>query len=119
DGSFGGKRQESSGSWHMHGHTHCLPGLVHLGVQLTRSGQAQLGRQFIDQARNTLNWLYDPARNPDAGSMTGWLGEWLVVNAGWNRKTDCEGCTMGDVVQTACALGAASRTDPSLMPLTE
>src|SRR6266481_4456397 len=36
---------------------------------------------------------------------------------GWNRKTDCEGCGMGDVTQAACALGAASRLDASLVPL--
>jgi hypothetical protein len=49
--------------------------------------------------------------------MTGWQGEWLIAAAGWNRKADCEGCGMGDVVQAACALGAASRLDPSLAPL--
>jgi hypothetical protein len=114
DGSFGGKRQESSGSWHMHGHTHCLPGLVYLGGQLIKSGQHEAGLRYITQASRTMDWLYDPTRNPDAGSMTGWLGEFLVVAAGWNRKTDCEGCGIGDVVQTACALGAASRLDPSL-----
>jgi len=117
DGSFGGKRQESSGSWHMHGHTHCLPGLVHLGGQLIKSGQREAGIKFITQASHTMDWLYDPTRNPDAGSMAGWLGEWLIIATGWNRKTDCEGCGMGDVAQTACALGAASRLDPSLAPL--
>jgi hypothetical protein len=117
DGSFGGKHQESSGSWHMHGHTHCLPGLVHLGGQLIKSGQREAGLRFINQASRTMEWLYEPTRNPDAGSMTGWLGEWLMVATGWNRQTDCEGCGMGDVAQTACALGAASRLDPSLAPL--
>lgn len=117
DGSFGGKRQESSGSWHMHGHTHCLPGLVQLGGHLIKSGRRDEGMKFIHQAKRTLDWLYDPARNPDAGSMTGWLGEWLIVATGWNKKTDCEGCGMGDIVQTACALGAASRGDPSLSSL--
>jgi len=101
----------------MHGHTHCLPGLVQLGGQLIKSGRRDAGVRFINQARQTLDWLYDPVRNPDAGSMTGWLGEWLIVATGWNRKTDCEGCGMGDVVQTACALGAASRLDPSLSSL--
>ncbi len=117
DGSFGGKRPESGGSWHMHGHTHCLPGLVHLGGQLIKSGQREAGLRFINQASRTMDWLYDPARNPDAGSLAGWLGEWLIVATGWNRKTDCEGCGMGDVTQSACALGAASRLDPSLAPL--
>jgi hypothetical protein len=117
DGSFGGKRQESSGSWHMHGHTHCLPGLVHLGGRLLQAGRRDDGLRFITQAARTFDWLYDPARNPDAGSLTGWLGEWLITATGWNRKTDCEGCTMGDIVRTACALGASSRLDPSLAPL--
>jgi len=114
DGSFGGKDQASSASWHMHGHTHCLPGLVHLGGQLVRSGRKEDGLRFIKQAAATFDWLYDPVRNPDAGSMTGWLGEWLMTATGWPRKADCEGCTMGDVVQTSVALGAASRLDPSL-----
>lgn len=115
DGSFGGKLQ--GGSWHMHGHTHCLPGLVELGGELIRAGQRDKGIEFIEQASHTMDWLYDPTRNPDAGSMTGWLGEFLSVAAGWKRETDCEGCTMGDVTQTACALGAASRWDPSLAGL--
>src|ERR1035441_10046630 len=57
DGSFGGKRQESSGSWHMHGHTHCLPGLVHLGGQLIKSGQREAGLRYITQASRTMDWL--------------------------------------------------------------
>jgi hypothetical protein len=114
DGSFGGKSQACSGSWHMHGHTHCLPALMHLGGQLMKSEQKEKGLQFIKQVRSTFDWLYDPARNPDAGSMTGWVGEWLMTATGWPRKTDCEGCTMGDMVQTACSLGAASRLDPGL-----
>ena len=114
DGSFGGKSQASSASWHMHGHTHCLPSLTHLGGQLIQSGQRETGLRFITQASRTLDWLYDPERNPDAGSLTGWLGEWLMVATGWTRKADCEGCTVGDVVQTACALGAASRLHPDL-----
>lgn len=115
DGSFGGKTQ--GGSWHMHGHTHCLPGLVALGGQLIKAGQREKGIQFIEQASRTMDWLYDPTRNPDAGSMAGWLGEFLSVAAGWKRWADCEGCTMGDVTQTSCALGAASRWDPSLADL--
>ncbi|MEI6916580.1 MAG: hypothetical protein WCL39_15700, partial [Armatimonadota bacterium] len=114
DGSFGGKKQESSASWHMHGHTHGLPGLTLLGEQLIRAGDRKSGLKFLNQAHKTFDWLYDPTQNPDAGSVTGWLGEWLMVATGWDRSTDCEGCTMGDVVQTACTLGAASRLDPTL-----
>jgi hypothetical protein len=117
DGSFGGKSQQYTASWHMHGHTHGLPGLVELGSQLIKSNQRQAGMRFLTQASRTFDWLYDPEHNPDAGSMTGWLGEWLMVATGWPRESDCEGCTMGDVVQTACALGAASRLDPGLRPL--
>jgi hypothetical protein len=117
DGSFGGNSQVSSGSWHMHGHTHCLPGLIHLGGQLMNAGQREKGLQMIEQARRVFDWLYDPRRNPDAGSLTGWLGEWLIVATRWPRKTDCEGCTMGDVVQTAVGLAAASRRDASLASL--
>jgi hypothetical protein len=115
DGSFGGKQK--SGSWHMHGHTHCLPGLVSLGEQLLVNGQHDQGIKFIDQASRTMDWLYDSSRNPDAGSMTGWLGEFLNVAAGWTHKADCEGCTMGDVTQTACELGAAGAADPGLTNL--
>ncbi|MHB1463470.1 MAG: hypothetical protein ACYC1M_19500, partial [Armatimonadota bacterium] len=97
------------------GHTHCLPGLMHLGGQLIQSNRKQEGLQFIGRARNVFDWLYDPTRNPDAGSMTGWLGEWIQPEKAIpGRKPDCEGCTMGDVVQTTVALGAASRLDPSL-----
>ena len=101
----------------MHGHTLCLPYLVFVGEELIKTGQREKGIQFITQASRTMDWLYDPTRNLDAGSMTGWLGEWLMVATGWFRKTDCEGCTMGDVTQTACALDAASRWDPSLRDL--
>jgi hypothetical protein len=114
DGSFGGNRQESAGSWHGHSHTHCLPALTSLGVQLIHAGRAPEGVHFINQAVRTFDWLYDPTRNPDAGSMTGWLGEWNIVATGWPRKTDAEGCIQGDVTQTACALAAASRLDPDL-----
>lgn len=114
DGSFGGNSQASTGSWHMHGHTHCLPRLIDLGDKLIKAGQRETGRRMIEQAQKTFDWLYDPSRNPDAGSLTGWLGEWLIVATGWPSKTDCEGCTMGDVVQTAVGLGAASRHDASL-----
>ncbi len=74
DGSFGGNSQASSGSWHMHGHTHCLPGMLHLGNQLFRARERQQGLHMIEQVRRTFDWLYDPARNPDAGSLTGWPG---------------------------------------------
>ena len=114
DGSFGGKSQQQVASWHMHGHTHSLPGLIELGGQLLQAHEREAGLRFLNQASRTFDWLYDPNRNPDAGSMTGWLGEWLMVATGWPREADCEGCTMGDVVQTTCSLGAASRLDPSL-----
>lgn len=114
DGSFGGKSAQHTASWHMHGHTHALHGLVELGGQMVRAGQREAGLRFLGQAKSTFDWLYDPDRNPDAGSMTGWLGEWLMVATSWPRQSDCEGCTMGDIVQTACGLGAASRRDPSL-----
>ena len=117
DGSFGGRHQESAGSWHMHGHTHCLPGLVHLGGQLIRAGRRDAGVDFVNRASKVMDWLYDPGRHPDAGSLTGWIGEWLGVAMGMNRPTDCEGCTMGDVTQAACALGAASRWHDSLSSL--
>jgi hypothetical protein len=119
DGSFGGKDQASCASWHMHGHTHGLPGLTHLGGQLVKAGRREAGLRMINQVSRTFDWLYDPARNPDAGSLTGWLGEWLMVATGWPRKADCEGCTMGDIVQAACMLGAASRSDPSLAGLVD
>lgn len=114
DGSFGGK---TGGSLHMHGHTHCLPGLVLLGEQLLAAGEREQGIEFIRQADNTFEWLYDASRNPDAGSLTGWLPEFLNVKSGGDRKGDCEGCTMGDVVQAATALAAASRLDPDLSDL--
>jgi hypothetical protein len=117
DGSFGGKAAASSASWHMHGHTHCLPGLVQLGGQLVQAGDQAEGLRFITQGQRTLDWLYDPAQNPDAGSLTGWLGEWLMVATGWPRQADCEGCTMGDIVQTACTLGSVSRVAPELSDL--
>lgn len=115
DGSFGGNKSEYCASWHMHGHTHCLPGLMHLGSQLIGAGRKSEGLKFINRTKNVFDWLYDPTRNPDAGSLTGWLGEWIQPEKAIpGRKPDCEGCTMGDVVQTAVALGAASRLDPSL-----
>lgn len=117
DGSFGGQSQDTTASWHMHGHTHCLLGLLYLGEQLLKAGQKDRGLRALSQAQRVFDWLYDPTRNPDAGSLTGWLGEWLMVATGWkNRKADCEGCTMGDMVQTACDLAAASRLDSSLVP---
>lgn len=114
DGSFGGKSQTTTASWHMHGHTHIMPGMLILGKQLIEDGQREKGLEVIAQARQIFDWLYDPRHNPDAGSLTGWLGEWLMVATGWDRTSDCEGCTMGDVVETACALGAASRLVPNL-----
>ena len=102
DGSFGGTYQESSGSWHGHSHTHCLPALTSLGEQLIHAGRPEEGVRFINQAGKTFDWLYDPTRNPDAGSMTGWLGEWNIVATGWNRKTDAEGCINGDVTRRLC-----------------
>lgn len=118
DGSFGGNSQQHVASWHMHGHTHCLPGVAHLGTQLIRARERAEGVRFLTLASRSFDWLYEPERNPDAGSLTGWLGEWLMVATGWPRKADCEGCTVGDVVQTACTLGAASRLDPSLSSFT-
>jgi hypothetical protein len=117
DGSFGGKSQASPGSWHMHSHTHCLPGLLHLGNQLINANRPEEGLAMIEQARRSFEWLYDPVRNPDAGSQTGWLGEWLILATGWPRKTDCEGCTMGDAVQTAVGLGAVAHRHPDLTAL--
>ena len=115
DGSFGGNSQACVASWHVHGHSHCLPGLVLVGRQQMKRGQIDDGRKRIERAAKSFDWLYDPAHNPDAGSSTGWIGEWLMVATGWERQTDCEGCTMGDVVETATALGAASRLDPALV----
>jgi hypothetical protein len=115
DGSFGGRSQETTASWHMHGHTHIMPGMLILGEQLLKEGREEKGLEVVAQARSIFDWLYDPKRNPDAGSLTGWLGEWLMVGTGWDRTSDCEGCTMGDVVETACALGAASRWHSSLV----
>jgi hypothetical protein len=115
DGSFGVTNQGINilGP-HMHAHTHSLKGVLHLGGQLIKSGDRTNGLRMIRQANTAFDWLYDPRRNPDAGSMTGWLAEWLIVQLGWNREGDCEGCTMGDVVQAAAMLGAASRLDSSL-----
>jgi hypothetical protein len=118
DGSFGGKSQASPGSWHMHSHTHCLPGLIHLGSQLIAADRVESGLSMIGQARKSFDWLYDPLQNPDAGSQTGWLGEFLILATGWPRKTDCEGCTMGDAVQTAVGLASAAHLHPSLNSLT-
>ncbi len=116
DGSFGAA---SGGSLHMHGHTHALPGLVLLGEQLIASGQREKGLDFIRKTQSIFEWLYDASVNPDAGSMTGWLPEFLCVKSGWDRKGDCEGCTMGDIVQAAVALGMASRLDPGLEPFVD
>lgn len=117
DGSFGGKSQKTTASWHMHGHTHGLPGLVLLGSELLRVGRTTDGLLTLQRARAAFDWLYDSKVNPDAGSWTGWLGEWLMVATGWDRKADCEGCTMGDVTQVAAMLGAASRRHESVADL--
>ena len=115
DGSFGGKSPTSGASWHMHAHTHCLPGMCHLARQLIKKGDREKALELYGQVDHTFQWLYDPARNPDAGSMTGWLGEVLLVATGWDRRgIDCEGCTMGDIVDIACRLGSASHLDPRL-----
>ena len=82
-------------------------------------GDTKTRPEVIDQAQRTFDWLYDPERNPDAGSWTGWLGEWLMVNTGWERQADCEGCTMGDVVETAVGLAAASRQHESHQALVD
>src|ERR1700677_2332635 len=49
DGSFGSTDADGGGSWHMHGHTHCLPGLVALGKDLLASGDRDQGIAFIKQ----------------------------------------------------------------------
>ena len=117
DGSFGGNDQAAAGSWHMHGHTHCLPAMVKMGQVLLGVDRRAKGLELIDRTVKSMDWLYDSALNPDAGSLTGWLCEWLIVATGWNKKNDCEGCTLGDVTQTACRLGASSRVDSSLSGL--
>lgn len=114
DGSFGGT---TSGSLHMHGHTHSLPGLILVGEELIAKDDREQGLRFIQQAQSTFDWLYDSSRNPDAGSMTGWLPEFLCVKSGWDRNGDCEGCTMGDVVQVAVMLADAHRLAPELEEL--
>jgi len=48
--------------------------LVELGGQLLQAREREAGLRFLTQASRTFDWLYDPNRNPDAGSMTGWLG---------------------------------------------
>ena len=121
DGSFGSS-QGVAGSIHGHSHGHCLPGLVHLGEQLIKANRQKEGLRFIRQAENSFEFFYDRDRNPDAGSMTGWIPEFLAVTGGeaWkNRPGDCEGCTMGDMVQTAVMLGSASRLDNSLSYLVD
>lgn len=116
DGSFGNPRG-LAGSIHGHGHTHCLPGLVHLGGQLLKVNRKEDAFRFIKQAEKSFEFFYDRTRNPDAGSLTGWIPEFLSVTGGeaWkDRHGDCEGCTMGDVVQVAAMFGAVSRLDSSL-----
>ena len=116
DGSFGSRRG-TSGSIHGHSHGHCLPGLLHLGEQLIKANRREDGLRRIVQAQRSFDFLYDRARNPDAGSLTGWVPEWLYGLGGEASEklpSDCEGCTMGDVTEVSCMLGAASRLDPSL-----
>ena len=98
------------------------PLLRPLGGQLIKVNRRQEGIRFITQAKRSFDFFYDRTRNPDAGSMTGWVPEFLSVTGGqaWkNRHGDCEGCTMGDVVQAAVMLGSASRLDPSLGTLVD
>lgn len=121
DGSFGSIKG-IAGSLHGHSHTHCLPGLIHLGGQLLTAKRKTEGFRMINQAAKVFEFLYDRTRNPDAGSMTGWIPEFLSVNGGetWkDRHGDAEGCTIGDVVQTAAMLGEASRFDASLAHLVD
>jgi hypothetical protein len=75
DGSFGGDSQDHVASWHVHGHSHWLPGLILVGELQIKRGQVDNGRKRIELAAKSFDWLYDPEQNPDAGSMTGWLGE--------------------------------------------
>jgi hypothetical protein len=82
DVSFGGKDPNTSPSWHMHSHTHDLTGMVMLGRELIKDGRKEKGLRVITQANNTFDGLFDPERNPDAGSLTGWLAEWLMVATG-------------------------------------
>ena len=116
DGSFGSS-QGVAGSFHGHSHTHCLPGLMRLGSELIKVNRKEDGLRFIRQSDKTFEFLYDRTRNPDAGSMTGWIPEFLSVTGGetWaSRNGDCEGCTMGDVVQAAVMMAAANQLDTSL-----
>ena len=118
DGSFGGTDPANyAGAWHMHGHTYVVPGLAHLGVQLIRSGQHDAGLAYITRARNIFDFLFDASRNPDAGSWTGWLPEWLHHSMGWPGQPDGEGCCTGDAMEIAVALASAGFADPTLTPL--
>ena len=117
-----GSSQGVAGSIHGHSHAHCLPGLVLLGDQLIRAGRREEGLRYIGQAEKSFRFLFDRTRNPDAGSYTGWVPEFLSATGGdtWkDRFGDCEGCTTGDVVQAAAMLGAASQLDPELAHLEE
>jgi hypothetical protein len=119
DGSFGGTDPAMSGAWHVHGHTYVLPGLAHLGVQLIRSGKRDEGLAFIEQAKNTFDWLFDAEANLDAGSWTGWLPEWLRRSLGWPGKSDSEGDCVADAVEIAVALADAASADPTLADLVD
>jgi hypothetical protein len=116
DGSFGSLKG-TVGSIHTHGHSHGLLGLIHLGGQLIKENRKQEGLRFLTQAQRSFDFFYDRAQNPDAGSLTGWIPEFLSICGGptWAKHPgDCEGCTIGDVMQASCMLGAASRLDPAL-----
>jgi len=63
-----------------------------------------------------MDWLYDPARNPMP--QHDWLaGRMVDGRHRLGAPIRLRSCTMGDVEQTACALGAASRLDPRLSEL--
>lgn len=120
DGSFGGTDPANySGAWHVHAHTFIVPGLAHLGGQLIRAGQREAGVAFITRAQNIFEFLFDASRNPDAGSWTGWLPEWLQRTMGWPGLPDCEGCCTGDALEIAVALAEAGLTDPDLAYLVD
>ena len=122
-GSFGGIGnglwEGNTLCWHVHWHTHILPSMVSLGINLIKERQVEKGQQVICQAERIVDWLYDPDRNPDAGSITGWLPEWLFAAAGGNRSSGCEGCITGDILEATTRLATASRLDPSLSHLTK
>ena len=119
DGSFGAGGSAHQWTYHVHTHTYVVPGLAHLGVQLIKDGQRDKGLAFVTRARNILDFLYDPARNADAGSWTGWLPEWLHLTMGWAGLPDCEGCNTGDALEIVAAVAEAGYADPSLAELVD